>query len=80
MELRRRKNVKFKPLHFDEHIKIRQDFTWVRSNGKSVLLYNMHENHIKNLIKIARREGYETSNINTLQLELEYRKLNNQSN
>ena len=80
MELRRRRGIKFNPSHFDEHIKVRQDFTRVRSNGKSVLLYDMHENHIKNLIKKARREGYGTSNLNTLQLELEYRKLNNQLN
>jgi len=80
MELRKRRGIKFKTSHFEGHIKVRQSFTWIRSNGKSVLLCDMHGNHIKNLIKKARKEGYGTSNLNTLQLELEYRKLNNQSN
>ena len=80
MELRKRRGIKFKASHFEEHIKVRQGLTWIRSNGKAVVLYDMHENHIKNLIKKARREGYGTSNLNTLQLELEYRKLHNQLN
>ena len=80
MDLRRRRGIKFKPSHFDEHREIRKNFTWVGLGGKSVLLCNMNENHIKNLIKKARRKGYGTSNLNTLQLELEYRKLNNQLN
>ena len=80
MELRRRRSIKFKTSHFEEHIKVRRGLVWIRSNGKPVLLCDMHKNHVKNLIKRARREGYGESSLNPLQLELEYRKLNNQSN
>jgi len=80
MELRKRRGIKFKASHFEEHIKVRQSFTWIRSNGKSVLLCDIDENHIKNTIKKARKEGYGTSNLNTLQLELEYRILTTKTN